>query len=536
MRRHIICTCSHVNRPKYGIIITPAKVPIFQRSAAKLVEKIKVLWLRRLIYFLLHPGDQISQRVIHAGLWVFALQVANRLFGLTRTIVLARVLSPNDFGLFGIALLALSALNTFSQTGFQQALIQKKGDIRPYLDTAWTVQVIRGVVLAGILFGIAPYVASFFGEPAAALLLRVLGLSAVFQGFTNIGVVHFQKELEFHKRFIYMFSGTLADLGVAISAALILRNAWALVFGLLAGNFVRMVVSYFIRLYRPRLGFDKQQFKQLFGFGKWILASSVIMFLVTQGDGILVGKLLGMSALGFYQLAYRISNMPVTEITQVISQVTFPAYSKLQDSVSKLRSAYFNVLQLTAFISMPLAGLVFVLAPDFTKIFLGKKWLPMVPAMQVLGFLGAIRAIGATLGPVYNAKGRPDYPAKFNLVRLVFVMILISPLTIHFGIVGTALTVLLATFVQNVVLIYYSSVFIQAALLDFGKNLLPPLCSTICMAVGALFVKAPCANSIYGLFVAIAIGISIYLSSICIASKLTGYPIFKTVKEVFDHD
>jgi len=502
--------------------------PVTERN-----KRSRVMGLER---WLFRPGKRLSQRVIHAGFWAFALRITDRLFGITRTILLARLLSPNDFGLFGIALLGLSALNTFSQTGFQAALVQKKGDIKPYLDTAWTVQVIRGFVLAGILFGIAPYVASFFGEPMAIPLLRVLGLSAVFRGLTNIGVVYFQKELEFHKRFIYMFSGTLADMGVAIPVALILRNAWALVFGLLAGNFVRMVVSYFIRPYRPRLSFNKQQFKQLFGFGKWILASSAIMFLVTQGDDIFVGKLLGVSALGFYQLAYRISNMPVTEITQVISQVTFPAYSKLQDSVSKLRGAYFNVLQLTAFISIPLAGLVFVLAPDFTKIFLGEKWLPMVPAMQILAFFGAIRAIGATLGPVYNAKGRPDYPTKFNLMRLVFIVILIYPLTIHFGIVGTALTVLLATFVQNVVLIYYSRVFIQATLLDFGKNLLPPLCSAICMAVGALFVEALCANSIYGFFMAIAIGVSIYLSSIWIVSKLTGYTVFKAIKEVFDHD
>ena len=98
--------------------------------------------VKRVLKRLFNPGDSLSQRVVHAGFWAFALRITDRLFGLARTIVLARVLSPNDFGLFGIALLGLSALDTFSQTGFQQALIQKKGDIRPYLNTAWTVQVI----------------------------------------------------------------------------------------------------------------------------------------------------------------------------------------------------------------------------------------------------------------------------------------------------------------------------------------------------------------------------------------------------------
>jgi len=165
--------------------------------------------------------------VVRGGFWVFALRILDQLFKLVRTIVLARLLAPKDFGLFGIALLAMSALETFSQTGFQQALIQTKRDIRPYLDTAWTVQAIRGTVLALILFGIAPYVAAFFGEPAAVSLLRVLGLSILFQGFANIGVVYFQKELEFHKQFAYQLSGTPVDLVVAITAAVLLRSAWA---------------------------------------------------------------------------------------------------------------------------------------------------------------------------------------------------------------------------------------------------------------------------------------------------------------------
>jgi len=130
--------------------------------------------LNRIYIWLKHPGESLSQRVVHAGFWAFVLRIISRLFGLARTIVLARLLAPNDFGLYGIALLSLSALETFSRTGFEQALIQKKEDIKPYLDTAWTVQVIRGFVLASILVLGAPLVGAFFGEPRAVLLVRVL--------------------------------------------------------------------------------------------------------------------------------------------------------------------------------------------------------------------------------------------------------------------------------------------------------------------------------------------------------------------------
>ena len=152
---------------------------------------------------LLTPGETLSQKIIYGGVWVFSLRLINRLFEVIRIIVLARLLAPEDFGLFGLALFAMSALEAFSQTGIQAALIQKKENIEGYLDTAWTMQAIRGAILALILFIIAPYVSIFFGQPVT-LILRALGVSVLINGFANIGIIYFPKELEFHKQFIYM--------------------------------------------------------------------------------------------------------------------------------------------------------------------------------------------------------------------------------------------------------------------------------------------------------------------------------------------
>jgi len=157
-------------------------------------------------------------------------------------------------------------------------LIQKKEAIKSYLDSAWTVLILRGFILFIILYFIAPYAATFFDAPKAEPIIRVIGFSILFGAFTNIGVIYFQKELEFNKQFIYQFSGTLADFIVAISAVLILKNVWPLVFGLLAGNIVRCFVSYLIHPYRPHLSSELAKVKELFGFGKWILGSSILVF------------------------------------------------------------------------------------------------------------------------------------------------------------------------------------------------------------------------------------------------------------------
>jgi len=435
--------------------------------------------VKEIIKNLTEPGKTLSQRVIKGSFWVFLLRITNRLFGLVRLLVLARLLAPDDFGLMGIALLTMATLDMFTQTGFQQALIYKKDDVREYLDSAWTVLIIRGVILFTILYLTAPYVAMFFRAPEAEPIIRVIGISILLQAFTNIGMVYFQKELEFNKQFIYEFVGTIADFVVAVSAAFLLKNVWALVFGVLAGNVARLFMSYIIHPYRPRLTFNLEKAEELFNYGKWILGSSILIFLLTQGDDILVGRLLGAAALGLYQMAYRISNLPATEITHVISQVTFPAYAKLRDDVNKLRDAYLKVLQIVTFLSFPIAGLIFVLAPEFTQIFLGKKWMPMVSAMQVLSIFGVTRAVNATFGSLFQAIGRPNIITKISFAQLVMMAILIYPLTLNYGIVGTSIAIILPNGLTAIYLFREISNKLNLRLVSILKCLIVPVGGTL---------------------------------------------------------
>lgn len=459
-------------------------------------------------------GGSLSQRTARGGFWVFSLRIVQQIFGLTRLVILARILAPHDFGLMGIALLTMSTIETFSQTGFQAALIQKKKDIESYLDAAWTVLILRGLVLFGILYFAAPFAASFFDTPEAKPIIQVIGLSVLFQAFTNIGVIYFQKELEFNKEFIYQLAGTLADFIVAISAVLILRNVWALVLGMLAGNAVRCFMSYLIHPYRPRLSGDLAKAKELFGFGKWVLGSSILVFLLTQGDDIFVGKLLGAVSLGFYQMAYKISNMPATEISHLIAKVTFPAYSKLQDNLSKLKEAFLKVLQLTTFLSIPIAGVIFILAPDFTKIFLGLKWMPMVPAMQVLALYGMLRAIGATTGVIFMAVGRPEISTKIKFVQLILLAILIYPFTMRWGILGASMAVTAYALIFNFVAVYKVLKIVKSGFRKPAKITILPLAGTLIMicTIGGIRTYIFANNiNIISISLLLIIGLSVYL-------------------------
>lgn len=475
--------------------------------------------LRNQVLDIPRPARGLRHRVVRGGMWVFALRITDRLFRLIRTIVLARLLAPADFGLFGIALLAMSALETFSQTGFNAALVQKKEDTKPYLDMAWTVQVIRGVVLGLIAFAIAPYVTTFFDAPAAKPILQVIAFSVLLGGFSNIGVIYFQKELKFHKLFVYQLSGTLADIGVAIPAAFLLRSVWALVFGLLAGNLVRIVLSYFIHPYRPRLGFNQQQFKELFGFGKWILGISIITFIVNQGDHAFLGRVLGVTALGFYQIAYRIGQLPATEFAKVISRVTFPAYSKLQDNVVKLKKGFLKTLNITFIFMIPLGGGIFILAPEFIMVFLTEKWAPVVPLLRILVIAGVIRAITTTGGAMFAGVGKPNLDYKMNVIRVIAMVLTIYPLTLFFGMSGVALAVALGNFACVLFWLVETIKIIRASLKEYLGIILPPFFGTLVMCMLLLPFKSMLSANLLDLVFMVIVGAVAYLALIYFVGK-----------------
>ena len=472
-----------------------------------------------------HELESLSARVLKEGLWDFTLRIVNRGLGFCRTIILARLLTPGDFGLFGVAMLAIATLETFSQTGFHSALIQKQDNVESYLDTAWTVSALRGILLFLLLFLFAPSIAKFFNSPEASLVIKVIAISTLLSGFRNIGILFFQKELEFSRQFVYEFTATIVDLVVAISLAFLLKNVWALVWAGLMANVARLFMSYTLHEYRPKLRFDKGKFQDLFGFGKWVFGSSLLMFLITQGDDVFVGKVLGLSALGLYQMAYLLSNLPATEITHVISKVTFPAYSKLQDDLPNLKEAYLKVFQLTAYLSIPVAGIIFFLAHDFTLTFLGEKWLAMVPAVQILALWGMIRSLGATTGPVFHSTGKPRILTLLQLAVLIFLIIFIFPLTINYGILGTSIAIIISTIIPNIVAFYITIKIIDCDSLELLYKIFPTLLNSIItlLSIYILHKYYFYEVSFMSFFIIIFIAVILYIIITIILMRIFGY-------------
>ncbi|MBI4302315.1 MAG: lipopolysaccharide biosynthesis protein [Chloroflexi bacterium] len=483
---------------------------------------------------LLRPGDGLRQRATRSAFWILAARAADQLFNMVRILVLARLLSPNDFGLMGIALLTLSALDAFSQTGFNTALIQKKGEVKDYLDTAFTLLFLRGAVLFALLFIAAPYLAAFFDAPQATTIIRVIGLSLFAQGLTNIGIIYFQKELEFNKQFAYQASGTLAVMIVGIGAAVTLRSVWALVLGQLAANLVRLVASYILHPYRPHLRLATGKAKELYNFGKWVFFESVLGYLHNQGDQALVGKILGVASLGFYQLALRISLLLV-EIDNVAATVAFPLFARMQDDTGRLRETYLRALQLAAFVSFPLTGFLIAMAPDLTQVVLGAKWLPIVLPMQILTLSAVPKGIGFLADSAFWAVGKPHIRTGLSAVYLLVLVAVMYPLTLAVGLTGTALSVLLASSVTTLVALYIllkRVLFCPFAqlLTSIRSTLLAATAMTIVIAYERVFLSWE-GERLLGLAVALVIGAATYLGLSYVFDKLHPTGLYKNIND-----
>lgn len=441
------------------------------------------------IYRRLTTDGSTEEQAIQSGFWVAGINIGDRVLQLLKVIILARLLSPAAFGLLGIAVLVLSGLRRFSTLGFDEALIQNKSEnVDAYLNTAWIMKIVRGVVIAVIAILAAPHLADLFNEPRAEPLIQVIGAANLLLAVQNPAIVYFRKDLNFHKEFIYKTSARLIDFTVAVGFALYYRSVWALAAGIVAMNFVQFGLSYVIIDYRPHFEFDFDYAREMFSFGKWMFAQSALLFLFFEADDGFVGWFFTASALGFYQLAYRYSNAPATEVTQVVGRVAFPAFSKVQNNTEALRSGFLRVIQLSTIISFPMAAGIAVVAPQFVYVVLGDQWEPMISMMQVLALWGAMRSIDGSFGSVYKAVGRPDLEVKLLALRVTLAGLLVYPAANQFGVVGVASVLVLQNIISQPVGVYLTLSVVEGEFQEFIQIIAFPAFGSILMALSVFSI------------------------------------------------
>ncbi len=387
--------------------------------------------------------------------WMGALRAATRVVAFLKIAVLARLLTPTQFGVFGIGLLVLSFLEIMTDTGVNVFLIQENAELSKYKDTAFVVSIIRGILISLVIFLTAPLVSSFFNSPESYRVLLLTSLIPLIRGFINPSVVKFQKELLFAKEFSFRFVIFAIDGTVAILAAFITHSAISLIYGLLAGAIFETLFSQLFIKPRPGFSFEGNKAKEVVGRGKWVTAAGIFNYLYENGDNVVVGRILDAASLGLYQTAYRISSLPITEIADVVSRVTFPVYVKISGDMARLKKAYLKTLGAISLTVLPFGIILLLFTEPAVQIVLGDKWLGTVPVIRILSFLGVIRAITMTANPLFLSVKKQEYVMSVTLAGIIGLAVTIVPLVRAYGIVGAGISAIIGALTAVPVTFYF---------------------------------------------------------------------------------
>jgi PST family polysaccharide transporter len=369
------------------------------------------------------PRD-LGVRMATGAAWMIALRLSMRGVGLVSMIVLARLLVPADFGLVAIATALSGALAAMSEFGFQVALIQNQAADRRHYDTAWTLGIVRGLIVAGALVASARALAGIFADPRLEPILLVLALGVVVAGFENVGVVDFRRDLRFQKEFLYRALTKIASFAITVPVAIVLRSYWALVLGMLVAQVASVLLSYTMCAYRPR--FSLVAWRELIRFSKWLLLNNILYFAYQRLDTFVIGRFAGAQPLGFFRLAHEIASLPTTEMVAPIRAAILPGYAKLASDRERLRASFAATFGAIVMMALPAAAGLGLMAEPLVRLVLGERWLDAIPLLEVLCIAGAINVCTANTWPVFIALGRPWInPALVGLGAVLLAPLLI---------------------------------------------------------------------------------------------------------------
>ena len=382
------------------------------------------------------------KQVVSSAAWVgLSTAIVKTLSFITITLVLARVLEPGDFGLVGLAWLAINAFDFLRDLGITAALVYRQGDDEDIAaNVAYIALAVASVIIYILIFFTAPWIERFFSQAGGLTqILRVLALTTMINAVGQVPYTLMAKHLDFRNRAIPIIIAGVGNSIVAITMALTGYGVWALVGGYLTDSILRNSLVWLFTPWRPRWRFDWDIWREMFDYGKHIVSSRILIFGITNIDDAMVGRVLGTTELGFYTLAYRLSNLPATHITKLVSSVMFPAFSKIQGERERVRRIFFETVHAVGILAVPISVGTIVLGPTFVHQYYQGRWDDAILPMQWLTIYGMIRSIAANMGPILRAQGKPQWISALALWRFITMAVFLYPAILWKGIVGVSI-------------------------------------------------------------------------------------------------
>lgn len=456
-------------------------------------------------------SESLKKKTVKGVAWTSLDQVMTLGFTFVIGVILARLLSPSDYGLLAMIAVFNAIAFAFINSGFGNALVRKPDLTENDNSTAFYFNIIAGVVMAGVIWLIAPWVSLFYDKPILTQLLRVEGLLLIISSFTIVQNAQLSRALNFKAKMIVNVSSQVIGGIVAIVAAYRGFGVWSLVIQHIASGFIRLILLWIISPWRPRGRWDKGSFGYLWGFGSKLLASGLLDTVYSNIYPIIIGKLFSAADLGQYSRAKGYADLPSQGLTGVLQQVTFPVLSQIQEDDARLASSYRRLLRFSVFLVFPIMIGMAALAYPLVVALVTDKWAQCVPYLQIICFSSMWYPVHAINLNLLQVKGRSDLFLRLEIIKKAIITIAIF-ICVPFGIMGICVGAVFTSLINLAINTYYTGKLIHVGFVRQMKDMTPTLLNSLVMGVIIYFAVMPFGNDVIKLAIGIPLGIAFYLA------------------------
>ena len=473
--------------------------------------------------------QNIRGKMASGVVWMLLFKLVDRSIGFISTLVLARVLTPDNFGIVAMATSFIAMIELLGAFGFDMALIQRADATRSHYDTAWTFSVILGSVLCVLLLSLSIPIANFYQHPELTKVICTLAAGTFLQGFQNVGVVAFRKELDFRKEFRFLVTKKFVSFPLTIVLALVLRNYWALVIAMTFGKVFDLWFSYRMHPYRPK--FCLAAAGDLLGFSRWLLFLNILQFLRDRSSDFVIGRLGGAGMLGLFSVSYELASMPGAELVAPINRAVYPAYSRLAGDNEALCREYLSVMSMICLVAIPAVAGIAATANIIVPLVLGPNWISAIPILQVLAMFGISQVMLSNAYALFLSLGRGDVFSRLNGLFVVILIALLVVLVPKYGVVGGAYAYLITALVTLPLSIFVILRTLRLAAKKYIANIWRPIVSAAIMFFlvreysGRIASNEQVVVLVTQMFKSILLGCVIYISTVIFLWVVSGCPV-----------
>jgi O-antigen/teichoic acid export membrane protein len=453
----------------------------------------------------------LKQQAISGIKWTSLGSFVNAGISIVQLTVVTRLLDATDFGLMALVMVVIGFSQMFIDMGVSNAIIYKQELTKNQLNSLYWLNVLIGCILFLVLYYSSPIIGNFYNEPELKNLLRLVGITFLIQPFGQQFMVLLQKDLEFNKIAKSQITARLFSFVTVFSLAFNGFGVYSLAIGTVIYSITSTVVFIFFgsKIYLPKFHFRKSDINEFVSFGLFQMGEKAINYFNTQFDTILIGKLLGADILGIYSIAKQLVFYPSQIINPIITKVTFPLMSKINDNVEALKGVYLKTINFLSNVNFPLYVLLAVLAEPVILVVFGSKWIEAVPIVRILSIAFLIRSASNPVGTLILARGRADMAFYWNimLLSLIPISIYLGAFSGIIGICYATLTMNLLVFFLNWKLIVYK--LCNANLVEYSKRLITPFLLTIASGIFTIVLV----SFLNGIFPKLIVGTVIFTLS-----------------------